>query len=415
MGFLDGIFGGSTDTTVKQKLPGWYNDQAKDNINFANNAGSWFAMPYMGNQVAELDPMQRQAISALGANIGSTNAGYNTALGGMSSAMGYDPQMVSGGSFLEGNVGAYMDPYIQNVERAAMGNLDQQYKQNLNTIGDRANAAGAFGGSRQGVAEGVAAAENARQMGDLSANLRSQGFNNATNLMQTDMARGLQAQMANQQAGLSGADLNMRASAGYGDLTNAQQAANLQGINAGLQGGNINQQYNQQLLDQTANQYNAMRQYPVDLFNMRQSALNGLQLGTSQSTSGGGGLASGIMGGLGGALTGAGLFGTGGALAGLGGITGAGGAGIGGLLGLLGGLSDEREKTNIEKLGEDEETGLSIYAYDYKSDVKAAKKGKRPMPMKRVGPMAQEIEEKFPGSTRRVGDKLVVSNLGFGG
>jgi len=42
-----------------------------------------------------------------------------------------------------------------------------------------------------------------------------------------------------------------------------------------------------------------------------------------------------VAGALGGALAGASLFGTGGALAGMGGITGAGGAGIGALLGLI--------------------------------------------------------------------------------
>lgn len=484
MGFLDGLFGGGTDTTVKQKLPDWYNDQAKANIQYANNAGSWYSQPYMGNQVAGMDPLQTQAISALGANMGASNAGYNTARAGMANVMNYQPQMVGssyngsnvgagqqgynyqpqsvdGGSFLNGNLSGYMDPFVDNVERQAMGRLEDQRLRAQNSNADAAIRTGAFGGSRHGVVEGVTNAESAKAAGDMSANLRSQAYNNARALQGQDLARGFAAQqanqqaglnnaqfganvglqnigndlnaqqfnanmgynaaqmgqqaaLANQQAGLSGAGLNMQGAAGYGDLTGAQQTANLQGINAALQGGNMNQQYNQQLLDQTANQYNAMRQYPVDLFNMRQSAMNGLQLGTSQSTSGGGGLASGIMGGLGGALTGAGLFGTGGALAGLGGISGGAGAGIGSILGLLGGLSDEREKTNIEKLGEDEETGLPIYAYDYKADVKASKKNKTPMPMKRVGPMAQDIEKMYPGSTREIGGKLVVSNLGFG-
>jgi hypothetical protein len=485
-------------------------------------------------------------------SVSAGSQGYNyspTNVSVGSQGYNYNPTNVSGGSFLEGNVGAYMDPYVQNVENQAMGRLEDQRLQAQNSNADAAIRNGAFGGSRHGVVEGVTNAESAKAAGELSANLRSQAYNNARGLQGQDLARSMQAglsnqqaglnnaqfganiglqnlqnqlqsqlanqqagmgnaqfganiglqniqnnmqaqlanqqagmgnaqfganlgmqnignnlqaalanqqaglnnaqfganvglqnignnlnaqqfnanmglqgaqlnqhpQLANQQAGLTGAGLNMQAAAGYGDLTGAQQAANLQGINAALQGGNMNQQYQQQLLDQTANQYNAMRQYPVDLFNMRSSALNGLQLPTSTTGPGGGGLASGIMGGLGGALTGAGLFGTGGALAGLGGISGGAGAGIGSILGLLGGLSDEREKTNIEKLGTDEETGLDIYAYDYKADVKASKKNKRPMPMKRVGPMAQDIEKMYPGSTREIGGKMVVSNLGFGG
>lgn len=486
MGLLDGIFGGgSQDITTKVKLPKWYTDAAQDLIKTGNNAGSWYASPYMGNTVAALTPLQQQVISGLQSNIGSTNAGYATAQQGMQRAMNYSPQMVgssyggsnvtagqqaygyqpqnvSGGSFLEGNVNSYMDPYIDNVERQAMGRLEDQRRQAQNTNADMAIRSGAFGSSRHGVVEATTNAESAKAAGDLSAGLRSQAYNNARELQGQDLARSMQAQqanqqagmsnaqfganiglqnignnlnaqqfnanmgynaaqmqqqaaLANQQAGLSGAQMNMAASGAMGDLTAAQQAAYLQSLQSGLQGGGMQQQYNQQLLNQTADQYNAMRQYPIDLYNMQISALAGLQLPQSQSTTGGGGLASGIMGGLGGALTGAELFGAGGALAGVGGLGAGAGAIGGGLLGLLGGLSDEDEKTNIEKLGEDEETGLSIYAYDYKADVKAAKKGKRPMPMKRVGPMAQEIEEKFPGSTRRVGGKLVVSNLGFGG
>lgn len=416
MGILDGIFGGGdTEVTQKVKYPSWYTDAAKNNINFSQNAGSWYAMPYMGNQVADLNSMQRDVIGRLGGQLGSTNAAYDRALGATAQGFGYTPADVSGGSFLSGDVGAYMDPYVQNVERQAMGRLEDQRLRTQNANADAATRAGAFGGSRHGVVEAVTNAESAKAAGDLSANLRSEAYNNARGLQGQDLARGLQAGMANQQAGLAGQQLNQQAAGQYGQLTAAQQAAYLQSLQSGLQGGNMLQQQDQQRLDQTANQYNAIRQYPVDLYNMRLAALSGANIPYTQSTGGGsGGLASGIMGGLGGALTGAGLFGTGGALAGLG-VSGGMGAGLGGLLGILGGLSDEDEKTNIEKLGEDEETGLTIYAYDYKSDVKAAKKHKKPMPMKRVGPMAQEIEAKYPGSTRRIGGKLVVSNLGFGG
>lgn len=406
MGLLDGLFG-SNDTTVKNKLPGWYTDQAKANIDFANNAGSWYAMPYMGNTVAGFSDLQNNVLNQLGGQIGSTNAGFNNALAGTQQGMNYQPQQV-GAQYYGNDIAGYMNPFVENVEQPALARLNDQRLQSLNQIGDQANRVGAFGGSRHGVAEGVTNAEAARSAGELSANLRNNAYNQAMGMAQ-------QAGIANQQAGLQGANLNLGAANQYGQLTAAQQQAYLQSLQSALQGGNMQQQQSQNLLDQTANQYNAIRQYPLDLFNLRNSAINGLQLPTAQSTTGGGGLASGIMGGLGGALTGASLFGTGGALAGLGGITSGGGALGGALLGLLGGLSDEDEKTNIEKLADDPETGLGIYAYDYKSDVKAAKKNKTPMPMKRVGPMAQEIEAKFPGSTMRVGGKLVVTNLGFGG
>jgi hypothetical protein len=73
---------------------------------------------------------------------------------------------------------------------------------------------------------------------------------------------------------------------------------------------------------------------------------------------------------------------------------------------ILGLLSDRNEKTDIKKLGTDEETGLGIYAYRYKGDPKTYPKI--------VGPMAQEVAEKFPGSTEKVGGKLYVRPEAFG-
>lgn len=488
MGILDGIFGGGEQqVTQKVTYPKWYTEAAKDLIQYGNNAGEWLAQPYQGNTVAGFDPLQQQAMTALGANMGSTNAAYDAAKSGTAGVMNYTPQMVgssfnptavqagtqnydytpsnvSGGSFLQGDVGAYMDPYVQNVERQALGRLEDQRLQAQNSNADMARNSGAFGGSRHGLREALTDVESARSAGELSSNLRSQAYNNAANLMQQDMGRNMQAQLANQQAGmqnaqfganiglqnisnnlnaqqynssmgynaaqlaqqaalanqqagLSGAQLNLGAANQYGNLATNQQNAFLQGVQGAMSAGGMNQQYQQSLLNQQQQQYNDMRNYPLEIMNTRIAALSGTQVPqtTTGTTSGGGGLASGIMGGLGGALTGASMFGAGGALAGLGGVTAGGGAGIGALLGLLGGLSDENEKTNIEKLGKDPDTGLNLYAYDYKADVKAAKKNGTPLPMKRVGPMAQEIEEKYPGSTRKVGGKMVVANLGFGG
>jgi hypothetical protein len=65
-------------------------------------------------------------------------------------------------------------------------------------------------------------------------------------------------------------------------------------------------------------------------------------------------------------------------------------------------LSDRNEKTDIKKLGKDPATGLPLYAYRYKGDSKTYPKT--------VGPMAQDVEKRWPGSTERVGGKLVVKS-----
>lgn len=63
--------------------------------------------------------------------------------------------------------------------------------------------------------------------------------------------------------------------------------------------------------------------------------------------------------------------------------------------------SDRRLKTDIEKVGKDEDTGLDLYAYRYKGDPKSYPKV--------VGPMAQDIEKKYPDAVVDVGGRKAVS------
>ena len=484
MSFLDWLFGsGDTTTTTKVDLPPWYEDAAKGTLKQAMNAGDWYAQPYQGDQYANLNGQQRAAIGAARNNVGSTNAGYRTAMAGTQDVMNYDPSMVkdnftaknieadtvkagqqyynynprdvNGGSFLNQNVNRYMDPNIKNVEKYALDAIEKSRLGSLNQAADAAIGARAGFGSRQGVMEGVANANAAEAAGQTSANIRSQAYNNATSLMEQDMQRKLQAglanqstdlnnaqfkanvglqnignrlnaslanqsaglqanqfnqqqrladaqlnqqgQLANQQAGLQGAQLNLNAANQYGNLNSAKQADFLTGLQASLAGGNMLQADKQGNLTQKANQYNSLRQYPVDILNMQLSALNGTQLPTGQSTTTSN-PSNPLMSLLGLGMTGASML----PMFGLGGMG-------------MGGFSDKREKTNIQKLGKDPDTGLDIYAYDYKADVEASRKNKTPMPMKRVGPMAQDIEKMHPGATKKVGGKMVVMNLGIGG
>ena len=259
---------GNQKTTTQTKLPKWYDSASQDAIKFANNAADNLASPYMGNTVAGLDPMTSRAIGLTGANVGSTNAAFAQAGQTAANVAGYVPQ-----NFLQGDISRYMNPYIQNVENAAMDNMGRAYQQNVNSIGDQASNAHAFGGSRHGIAEGVAASENARQMGDLSAQLRSQGYTQASGMMQSDMDRAMEGQR-----------LNLQGAQEQGNLAASGQQEYLRSLQAAIAGGQLNQQQAQALLQQQADQYNAMRQMPNEQLNLRLSALGGTQVPTSTST-----------------------------------------------------------------------------------------------------------------------------------
>jgi len=92
------------------------------------------------------------------------------------------------------NIGAYANPYTSAVIDRTQQDIERQRQMAMNTLGAQATAARAFGGSRQGVAEGVMAGEYGRMAGDMAAQQRQANYSQA-----------LQAAMADRQARLGAA------------------------------------------------------------------------------------------------------------------------------------------------------------------------------------------------------------------
>ena len=135
---------------------------------------------------------------------------------------------------------AYMSPYQQDVIDTTLAEFDVQRQRGLQSLADRAIAAGAFGGGREGVERAVFQSESDRNRAALQAQLLSGGFGQAQQLAAADFARRqalssqqqnlaqLAPQLAGQQiAGLStlGAQQQAQAQAG---LTAQQQLAQQQ-------------------------------------------------------------------------------------------------------------------------------------------------------------------------------------------
>ena len=116
---------------------------------------------------------------------------------GLQNAMGATQQAVAAPL----NVGAYMNPYTQQVIDTTQADIERQRQMAINNMGAAATRANAFGGSRQGVAEGVTNAEFGRVAGNLIAPMRRDAFNTAMSNAMTDRSQRLGA--ANQLGGLA--------------------------------------------------------------------------------------------------------------------------------------------------------------------------------------------------------------------
>ena len=168
-------------------------------------------------QVAGLTPLQKQAIERGAAGKGSfqpmLQAGSDILGMGVSAAMPDSTQ-------------AFMNPFVENVIDQNLADIQRQGDIARQQIGSRAVQQGAFGGSRQAVAEQELQRNLADTFARQSAGLRAQAFESAQD----------RAQKA--------AELFTKAGIATAGLGEAQQAANLRDIQllSGLGGQEQTQQ-----------------------------------------------------------------------------------------------------------------------------------------------------------------------------
>lgn len=289
--------------------------------NFQQAQGVAGALPVQ--QFAGYNPLYQAGEEALvntglaGPGISGTDlAAQMAAYGGVYQPAAITAQQTNLGMTGPGSIASYMNPYTSMVRENALGDLESARRAAIQQTGERANAARAFGGSRQGVAEALTNQGFAKQAATLGTSLNEQAFNQAMAMQQADIARQSAADIANQQAGLQGAQLRLGGASQLGNLAAQQQALRLGGAQAVMAAGGARQALDQQQMD-------AIRNIGLQRLGVVQSSLGaqpanlGMQATTPQYSN----PASSA---LGGALAGGQLFGPVGAVA-------------GGVLGLLGG------------------------------------------------------------------------------
>jgi hypothetical protein len=234
------------------------------------------------------------------------------------------------------NIGQYMNPYISNV----IDNLGELSRYNLDKslsqTADQAVAAKAFGGSRHGVQEGVATAENNFNLNNQIANLLSGGYTQATNLLGQDISNNLQAQGANQANANNAFNRMQSAGSQMANIGTANRAANVADI-ANLMTYGTAQQQTQGAQDQAAyNEFLRQQQLPYQALQAYNQTVSSAPHDTTSNTSSSGWSMSPVqqqastspwMTGLGLGLAGASMLGSGG-LSGLGGLGGLLGSGL---------------------------------------------------------------------------------------
>ena len=306
-----------------------------------------------------LNPMQQASQAQRGALAG-------TAVG-----MGYSPEQVTAGQLAGTNLDPYMNPYQQNVIGGLQTEANRAMQMGSNQLGAAASRAGAFGGSRHGIAEGQMMGDIQRGLNQQTGQLLESGYNQAQQAAQQDIARRMAAQQFNVQSGLTGAQQRLQAAAQLGAL-GGQSFGYGQQIQSGLaQQGATQQALMQALIDASKRQFASYTGYPAQSLGYMNQALGVAP--NLVNTTGSASKDVGAMDVIGTGLQVASMF----------------------------GFSDVRLKESIKKVGE-LTNGIGVYTWKWTKE--AIKAGKSSNMLK--GVLAQEVRKKVP-------DAVIVGDDGY--
>jgi hypothetical protein len=312
---MSGGGGGGQNTNTVQNtnayIPDWLSSYGQQAVQRADVLSQQPYEAYQGQTIAGLDPAQQQAYNQVvgmqGLGFPQWNAGINASTrmanqtapmtagqlqqgtnqlnaGFMQNVYGpteglLSPYSSQGPMTAQGvtqNAQQLMSPYSQQVLDPAMQLMQQQLGQNLNQIGASANQAGAFGGSRQGVMEGVAQSQAAlgaqKYMGDMLNNQWNNALTQGGNIASQNAQQGYNANNALAQL-LQG---------GYGQSQAAQQAMMGANLTAGMGAAQQLPQSLQGLQSAMLGQTNALNQAGGQMQQFGQQQLNAAQAAWAQ-------------------------------------------------------------------------------------------------------------------------------------
>lgn len=321
----------NSSTSTTNNIPDWLTGASTFGVNNARNMLSRPVQGYSGQMAPGMTGDQTAAGQMLRSNVGMANPDYGVARNAFGQAMqDLTPATLAGG--LSG-IGQYMNPYISNVVDSIREMSTSNLGNALNQTRDAAINAGAYGGSRQGVREGVAIAQNSRDTNALLANLLQSGYTQALQGLGQDA----QTQNAVAQQNRANALAGGAAMQGLGTADRANTVADIKNL---LAYGSMDQQTQGAQQQAAYQEWLRMQNMPLQLqqlYNQTVSTAPHSTSGTSNTTSvslqpqqqaASNPLANGFGGAMAGAQAGNMIF--------PGGYGAAGGAALGGLLGAIG-------------------------------------------------------------------------------
>jgi hypothetical protein len=242
---------------------------------------------YTGQLTAGPSTYQNQAWQGLAnLTVPKNISAAGNALGDISTQqqnLSYDPTKFTSGTFGTAEAQQYMNPYIEAALNPQLDLL--QRRSAINQQGDMAKLAqaGAFGGSRQAILQGLNQENLLREQAATAGSGYEKAYNNAMAQFNADQARAMEAQKASEQSkqygagykqtGLSNAANTEQARAQAGEQEAQYGLANLSALSGA---GNQQQAQNQAALDAQYKEFLRQMDYPAKQLELQKGLITGL-------------------------------------------------------------------------------------------------------------------------------------------
>ena len=285
-------------TTNTSNLPEYARPYFERMMGRAEEESNQPYVSYGGQRIAGFSPDTQAGFQQARDVQGAQNVQAGSALVGAAGlqglgASGYRANPIQQSAFGSQQAEQYMSPYMQQVIDRQKAAAVQDFQEGRAGRDTQAIRAGAFGGYRQGIQEGVAQRGLGRQLSDIEGMGRQRAFEQAQGQFERDRAASIQAQglteqqrLAGAQFGLSGAGLGMQAGSALGQLGATEQGLGLQRAQALQQQGALQQQQEQRFLDTGYQDFLDQRDYGRGSVDYLSRILRGVpvQPATVQST-----------------------------------------------------------------------------------------------------------------------------------
>ena len=251
---------------------------------------------YQGERVAQMSPLQQQALESAGQMGVAGQIGAATDIAGAAglSALGtqYDPMRYRSRSFTQpGIAGSFMSPYMQNVVDVQQREAKRQADIAATARGAQAARAGAFGGARQAIENAEANRALQTQLGGIQAQGLQSAFQQAQQQFNAEQAQRQAAAQLREQSrqfgaglGMQGLQTGLQAANTLGNLGQQQFGQTQGAIQTQAALGQQEQQQAQNILNAQYQDYLNYQNYPYKNLAFMSDIIRGTPLTQSSAT-----------------------------------------------------------------------------------------------------------------------------------